>query len=341
MRIVILLAVFLPLLAVATAARQAPVRPETLGPKVGERVPDFAGVDQDGRQRTLASVMGAQGAMIVFFRSADWCPYCKTQLLELERSLPRLRAQGLGLVAISYDSTETLARFARERAITFPLVSDPGSAIIRRFGLLNTTVERSSRAFGIPFPGTFIVDREGRVKARFFEEAYQERNTVSSILVRRGATPYGPATTITTRHLRLTAAVSDEQVAPGSRVSLVFEVEPLRGMHVYAPGKHGYQVVGASIDPQPWLRVQSMRYPASELYLFAPLDERVEVYQKPFRLTQDLTILATPEARRALEGQKSLTITGRFEYQACDDKLCYTPQSVPVSWTLAVGTLAR
>ena len=43
-----------------------------LGPQVGERVPDFNLPDQTGRMRTLQSIMGPKGAMLVFFRSADW-----------------------------------------------------------------------------------------------------------------------------------------------------------------------------------------------------------------------------------------------------------------------------
>jgi hypothetical protein len=43
-----------------------------IGPRVGQRVPDFSGTDQKGRRHTLASAMGAKGAMLVFFRSADW-----------------------------------------------------------------------------------------------------------------------------------------------------------------------------------------------------------------------------------------------------------------------------
>lgn len=261
--------------------------------------------------------------------------------MELQRSVDELARQGLGLVAISYDPVDTLKRFADSRGITFPLVSDAGSAIIGTYGLLNTTVDAATRFYGVPWPGTFIVDRTGVVKSRSFEQAYQERSTVASILVRQGTTPFGPATTIETPHLRLTAAASDARVEPGKRVSLVFEVQPKRGMHVYAPGKHTYQVVGAALDPQPWLRVQPMRYPASEIYHFKPLDERVEVYMKPFRLVQDVTVLATKDVEQQLAGRSSLTIGGRFEYQACDDKLCYAPQSVPVSWTLELGTLDR
>jgi hypothetical protein len=43
-----------------------------LGPQVGDRVPDFNLPDQSGRTRTLQSIMGPRGAMLVFVRSADW-----------------------------------------------------------------------------------------------------------------------------------------------------------------------------------------------------------------------------------------------------------------------------
>jgi hypothetical protein len=42
------------------------------GPPVGQRVPDVSAPDQTGRTQTLKSIMGPHGAMIVFFRSADW-----------------------------------------------------------------------------------------------------------------------------------------------------------------------------------------------------------------------------------------------------------------------------
>jgi hypothetical protein len=44
----------------------------SLGPKVGERVPDFSATDQFGRTQNLQTILGAAGAMIVFYRSADW-----------------------------------------------------------------------------------------------------------------------------------------------------------------------------------------------------------------------------------------------------------------------------
>ena len=63
-------------MTIPQAAQGKPARERidlsTLGPKVGERVPDFTLSDQTGAARTLKSIMGPKGAMLVFFRSADW-----------------------------------------------------------------------------------------------------------------------------------------------------------------------------------------------------------------------------------------------------------------------------
>jgi hypothetical protein len=42
------------------------------GPGVGQQVPAFSAQDQEDRNQTLKSIMGPKGALLVFFRSADW-----------------------------------------------------------------------------------------------------------------------------------------------------------------------------------------------------------------------------------------------------------------------------
>ena len=110
-------------------------------------------------------------------------------------------------------------------------------------------------------------------------------------------------------------------------------------MHLYAPGATGYKVVALTITPQPHVRTASLRYPASELYDFKPLNERVPVYQKPFTLTVEVVPEATAEARKVLGSQSELVITGTLEYQACDDKICYNPLSLPLSWKVGLEGL--
>jgi hypothetical protein len=59
-------------LAIGLAALAQTPRSAKTGPAVGEVVPAFSATDQNGRTQTLASVTGSKGAMLVFFRSADW-----------------------------------------------------------------------------------------------------------------------------------------------------------------------------------------------------------------------------------------------------------------------------
>jgi hypothetical protein len=148
--------------------------------------------------------------------------------------------------------------------------------------------------------------------------------------------PFGEPVKASTNHLTVAAAISQTTVSPGARVTLSVDVTPRRTMHVYAPGKHDYQVVGLSITPEPWLQAAATKYPESESYHFEPLNETIPVYSKPFRLTREVAILDTPEARQQLAAQSAVTIAGVLEYQACDDKLCYAPTKVPLRFTVVV-----
>jgi len=273
-----------------------------------------------------------------------------------------LRSSGLGAAAISYDPREVLADFSSRRGITFPLLSDVDSAVIKDFGILNTVVaeglgpERkdpvvaadvatyvaesgSDRGWvGIPFPGTFLLDSKGRVASRSFEEYYRERITTSNVLLKigQGLSPV-EATETTTAHLKLTAYPSNWNVSTGARISVAVEVTPDPDIHVYAPGAEamGYRVVGLRLAAIPHLRFDDpVDYPESEIYHFKPLDERVPVYQRPFTLLQDLVVGATWRAESALAGVKVLTLTGSFDYQACDHEVCFPPESVPLSFAL-------
>jgi peroxiredoxin len=346
-----------PLAVSAQEVRRVDV--SKLGPQVGQTVPDFNLPDQHGMKRSLQAVMGPKGAMIVFYRSADWCPYCKTQLLELQSQYDSLRTDGLGLVGISYDSQDILQAFSKQHGITFPLLSDAGSATIKRYGILNTVAEEglgpngndpdviarvklyvsangaNERQRGIPFPGTFIVDRTGRVKARFFEDSYTVRNTVANIRVRLNEVNSSVVgTRVQSAQLDVVTYPSDSGVAPGNRFSVVAQVTPHKGVHVYAPGAANYKVIDLKVLPAQYIRALAPAYPPSEVYFFKPLNERVPTYQKPFTITQQIVLDGSAATRTALANQTAITIGGALTYQACDDRLCYDPITLPLSWSV-------
>ena len=288
--------------------------------------------------------------------------------MELQGRLEELRAQGLGVAAISYDSEAVLTDFSRRRGITFPILSDDDSSVIEAFGILNTVAAEgvgpnrdnpdvvadvakyvsvfgaNPMIVGTPFPGTFMLDAEGRVSSRFFEEFYRERNTTANVMLKLGA-GLSPIAAIegTTAHLKVTAYPSNPEVTVGTRFSVAVEIEPNPDIHVYAPGAEqmGYRVIGLTMAPVPHVRFEPVEFPASEIYHFKPLDERVPVYQQPFTLLQEAVVSGEPDAEDALAKLDALTLTGTLDYQACNDELCFAPVSVPLSFTLDLELLDR
>ena len=281
--------------------------------------------------------------------------------MELQGRLEELTRSGIGVAAISYDSLEILADFARERGITYPLLSDDDSAVITEYGILNTVAAEGlgsnkddpdivadvkkyvavtgagQFAFGTPFPGTFMLDVKDRVKSRYFEEFYRERNTTANVMLKLGI-GLSPIAAIkgSTAELKFTAYPSDSVVMAGSRFSIAVDVEPNPGMHVYAPGAeaNGYRVIRLDLSPSPHVRYEPVEFPESEIYYFKPLDELVPVYQHSFTILQDVIVNAGNDAQAALAELDALTLTGALHYQACDDEICYLPATVPLSFTL-------
>ena len=281
--------------------------------------------------------------------------------MELQDQLETLRGQGLGVAAISYDSSEVLSDFAQRRGITFPLLADDDSGVITEFGILNTVaaegvgdnaddpevqadVAKYVSAFGAnpmivgtPYPGTFMIDGDGKVTSRFFEEFYRERNTTTNVMLKLGM-GLSPIAAVEgeTAHLKFTAYPSNTSVTVGTRFSLALDVTPGPKMHVYAPGaeEKGYRVIGFNLDQPEIARIEPVSYPESEIYYFEPLDEHVPVYQEKFTILQEVVMNGDARAEEVMSTLDALTLTGTLDYQACDDAICFLPQSIPVSFTV-------
>jgi transposase InsO family protein len=131
--------------------------------------------------------------------------------VELQRNLDATRRQGLGLAAISYDSVAVLKNFADRQHITFPLLSDPESKIIRALDILNETVAPGTAFYGIPNPGTYVIDPQGRVVSKHFEDDYRERVSATDILIQDfGMSADAAREVAETKHLRLTTSASPQ-----------------------------------------------------------------------------------------------------------------------------------
>jgi DsbC/DsbD-like thiol-disulfide interchange protein len=125
------------------------------------------------------------------------------------------------------------------------------------------------------------------------------------------------------------AAVSIEpgrKGTPPGEVVLAIDVTPAPGIHVYAPGNEDYIPVTVSVDPAPAVKPGAPHYPASEPFVFGESKEILRVYAKPFRVTQPITVTGG----RA----QGIRVTGALRYQACTDKVCFPPESLPIDVVL-------
>ncbi len=153
-----------------------------IGLMVGETAPEFQLKNQTGKEIALADLTTQhEKVALVFYRSAGWCPICKRQLIGLQEDLESIEKAGIRLVAISYDSVETLDRFSKKQNIGYTLLSDPGSKTIDAYKVRNEQV-RNERAVGIPHPTIFLLDNNGVIAKKLREESYRDRPTVEQIL---------------------------------------------------------------------------------------------------------------------------------------------------------------
>ena len=177
-------AVAVAVFAFALASASVRANPDfDLGPPVNAKAPDIGTpADQSGKPRALASLMGEKGMVLFFFRSADWCPYCKAQLIDLNSGIAAIESRGYKLAGISYDSPAILENFTEQREIKYTLLSDPKSEVIDRYKLRDPQYPPGNKAYGVPRPIIFILDKNGVIKSKLYEETYTKRPPVSLVL---------------------------------------------------------------------------------------------------------------------------------------------------------------
>lgn len=183
-----ILAAVLAMLPAAGGAQEAPepasapAATPAIGLALGQVAPPVQLERRNGDAAGLADVMGEKGVAIAFVRSADWCPYCQTQLKQIDGISGDLADLGWPLVAVSYDPPDTLSKFADRHELGFELLSDPGSAAISAFNLLNEEMTPGSRYYGIPHPAIMFIGADETVRAILREESYKKRPNLDVIL---------------------------------------------------------------------------------------------------------------------------------------------------------------
>jgi peroxiredoxin len=340
MKFAIAILFFVGLVDVSRGQENPPINqagPLPLGLAIGQPAPGFALTDQFGHEQSSETLKGSKGTVILFFRSADWWPFSKAQLVQLQNAKQKFDTQGLKLTAISYDSPAILKNFAERHKIEFPLLADPNSEIIRRFNVLNGEAKGMTK--GMAYPGFFYVDAGGVIREKYFTPKYTDRLTANNVISKLFPELSAEVTQdIKTPHLQLTLAQSDRSVIPGGRVSLIVDIE-LPPEHVYSPGVQGYKPIQLTLQRLPGIEFQPVAYPNSKVLYLEAIREHVPVFEGKFRISQDLTVTpskASHGIRAIFSKERTISIVGDLKYQACDQTVCFPPTSVPVKWQLQV-----
>lgn len=152
------------------------------GPAVGTTFPGVSATYRGEALTALDQFQGPNGLAFVATRSADWCPYCMKQMIQLQEYKAQYDAAGIGLVAITYDAPDLQQAFIDQHGIEYPLLHDVDAQTFISLGILNEQYEPGNSAYGIPHPGMIVIDPDGQIVGKLFIEAYSVRVSAESAL---------------------------------------------------------------------------------------------------------------------------------------------------------------
>ncbi len=154
-----------------------------VGIALGEQAPlEQPLQNSQGEATSLAAQMGENGLVLMLVRSADWCGYCKAQLIQTSEIEEDVASRGYALASLSYDDPETLADFALNQDIGFTMLSDEGSVMIDELRLRDPEYGEDSKAFGVPRASTLVLKPDGTVAAKHVTTDFRVRPSNADIL---------------------------------------------------------------------------------------------------------------------------------------------------------------
>lgn len=124
--------------------------------KAGDRAPNFTLTDQDGRELSLAQLLG-EGPVVLYFYPADFTPGCTKEACTIRDMHDEIAAAGMRVVGVAPQDAASHARFRDKHGLPFTLLADPDKAAIKAYGVdgpLGIGVRRA----------TFLVGADGVIR---------------------------------------------------------------------------------------------------------------------------------------------------------------------------------
>ena len=257
--------------------------------------------------------------------------------MELQKIAADLARAGTALFAISYDPVETLAAFAAKHGITYPLLADEGSRVIRDLGMLDDDLDRHHAEFGrqvrddqrgVAYPAVFLLERDGIVAEKRFHPKYRIRDTGTGLLESAlgiAAPRHGPEMVAQSEAVRVRGYFDSLEYRPYQQLRLTLEVTITDGWHVYtAPIPAGYTALGAELAPLAGVDAGTPAWPAGHPHRAEGLDDVFSVLDGTIRGQMPVTFAVAA-------GTGDLRPEIAVRYQACSETACLPPATVRLS----------
>ena len=164
-------------------------------PRPGDVMPPFILPDVTGRLIDLKSLL-ENGPVAVMFYRGHWCPYCRLNVGAVVQALDRIKALGGQVVAIMPEVQQFAEKFKVDSDAPFPVLTDLDNGYALSLNLaiwLGTEIQRllsyqdmkhfhGNDGWMLPIPATFVVGRDGLVKARFVDPDFRRRMEIDDLI---------------------------------------------------------------------------------------------------------------------------------------------------------------
>lgn len=187
---------FLTLFTALTLAVSAQDKPEGLF--INSKAPDFNLKDQNGQNVSLKDLRKKGPVVIVFYRG-NWCPYCNRELKALQDSLQWLVEKKAQVVAITPEASEGIQETVKKTGASFPILYDADAKLEKAYQVAYQVDAKAisrmkagdidllknnnqKEAAWLPVPAVYIVNRDGAVTYRYFNENFRVRPSVAELL---------------------------------------------------------------------------------------------------------------------------------------------------------------
>ncbi len=150
----------------------------------GEEIPDLSLTSVDGDKQSLSDIVSAKPTILLFYRGG-WCPYCNTQLSEVQKVEAEIIKLGYQIVAISPDSPEELNKSIDKNELKYRLYSDADGSLTKAIGIAFKAPERNVNMLFknsgglndgfLPVPSVFVVDKDRRILFEYINPDYKTR----------------------------------------------------------------------------------------------------------------------------------------------------------------------